>query len=121
MLSSSTLAVNCITLEDEAIYQCIAENSAGTNQASARLAVAQVKDLPATPQGLGAHTLSNSALRVTWRQPPAEVTDAIIGYVLQIRKIGGKSNQSNQESGWPVQVAHTFHHPIALKQYVVYM
>jgi len=80
-------------LEDEAIYQCIAENSAGTNQASARLALAQVKDLPAAPQGLGARALSNSALRVTWSQPPAEVTDAIIGYVLQIRKIGGKSNK----------------------------
>ena len=90
MLSSSTLAVIHITLEDEAIYQCIAENSAGTNQASARLAVAQVKDLPASPQGLRACALSNSALQVTWSQPTTEVTDAIIGYVLQIRKIGGK-------------------------------
>lgn len=85
----STLALTRISSEDEAIYQCIAENSAGTNQASARLAVAQAKDLPAAPQGLTASVLSTSALQMAWSQPPAEVTDAIIGYVLHVRKIGG--------------------------------
>ena len=79
-----------ITFEDEAIYQCIAENSAGTNQASARLAVARVQDLPVSPQGLRASAVSNVALHITWSQPTAEVTDTIIGYVLQIRKMGGE-------------------------------
>lgn len=88
--SFSTLAVTRITSEDEAIYQCIAENTAGTNQASARLAVSPSKDLPDPPQGLKATALSKTTLQLSWTQPPAEVTDAIIGYVLHIRKYGGK-------------------------------
>lgn len=85
----STLVLTRISSEDEAIYQCIAENSAGTNQASARLAVAQAKDLPAAPEGLTATTLSTNSLHVSWREPLANVTDSIIGYVLHIRRIGG--------------------------------
>ncbi|XP_029918852.1 immunoglobulin superfamily DCC subclass member 3 [Myripristis murdjan] len=96
--NNSTLAVTRISSEDEAIYQCIAENSAGTNQASARLAVAQAKDLPASPQGLTASVLSNSALQVAWSQPPADVTDNIIGYVLHIRKIGEPNSRELQEA-----------------------
>ncbi|KAF0047734.1 hypothetical protein F2P81_001367 [Scophthalmus maximus] len=87
--NNSTLALTRISSEDEAIYQCIAENSAGTNQASARLAVALSKDLPAAPQGFTASVLSPNALQITWSQPPADVTDSIIGYVLHIRKTGG--------------------------------
>jgi nucleoside permease NupC len=34
--------------------------------------------------------VSNVALHITWSQPTAEVTDTIIGYVLQIRKMGGE-------------------------------
>lgn len=91
---SSTLALTRISLEDEAIYQCIAENSAGTNQASARLAVAQVKDLPAPPEGLTASVLSTNALQITWSEPSANITDSIIGYVLHIRKIGGEGQHT---------------------------
>ncbi|KAI3358058.1 hypothetical protein L3Q82_002967 [Scortum barcoo] len=93
-----TLALTRISSEDEAIYQCIAENSAGTNQASARLAVAQAKDLPAAPQGLTASVLSTNALQITWIQPPADVTDSIIGYVLHIRKIGEPDSLELQEA-----------------------
>ncbi|XP_059900131.1 immunoglobulin superfamily DCC subclass member 3 [Gadus macrocephalus] len=96
--NNSTLAVTRITFEDEAIYQCIAENSAGTNQASARLAVARVQDLPVSPQGLRASAVSNVALHITWSQPTAEVTDTIIGYVLQIRKMGETESQELQEA-----------------------
>lgn len=88
--SCSTLALTRISSEDEAIYQCIAENSAGTNQASARLAVSLAKELPDAPNGLKATALSSTSLQVSWTQPPAEVTDGIIGYVLHIRKICGK-------------------------------
>lgn len=86
--SHSTLALTRISSEDEAIYQCIAENSAGTNQASARLAVTQAKDLPAAPQGLTASPVSTSTLQITWSSPSTSTTD-IIGYVLHIRKLGG--------------------------------
>lgn len=87
----STLAITRITSEDEAIYQCIAENGAGTNQASARLAVSLSRELPDSPEKLSASPLSSTSVQVTWAQPPTEVTDGIIGYVLHIRKIGGKS------------------------------
>ncbi|XP_061616823.1 immunoglobulin superfamily DCC subclass member 3 isoform X2 [Phyllopteryx taeniolatus] len=96
--NNSTLALTRISSEDEAIYQCIAENSAGTNQASARLAVAQAKDLPAAPQGLSVSVLSTSALQISWSQPPVEVTDGIIGYVLHIRKIGEPDALELQEA-----------------------
>uniref|UniRef100_A0AAV2MDY0 Ig-like domain-containing protein n=1 Tax=Knipowitschia caucasica TaxID=637954 RepID=A0AAV2MDY0_KNICA len=47
--NNSTLSIARITADDEAIYQCIAENSAGTNQASARLALTQGAHLPSCP------------------------------------------------------------------------
>lgn len=84
-----TLAITHITSEDEAIYQCIAENSAGTNQASARLAVSQGPDLPEAPAGLQLTALSSSSLQLTWEQPAEETSQQIIGYVLHIRRLGG--------------------------------
>ncbi|KAK7898697.1 hypothetical protein WMY93_019550 [Mugilogobius chulae] len=96
--NNSTLALTRISSEDEAIYQCIAENSAGTNQASARLAVAQAKDLPAAPQSLTASVLSSNTIQLTWNQPPAIITDGIIGYVLHIRKMGEPDNMELQEA-----------------------
>ncbi|XP_076013205.1 immunoglobulin superfamily DCC subclass member 3 [Genypterus blacodes] len=107
--NNSTLALTRISSEDEAIYQCIAENSAGTNQASARLAVAQAQDLPAAPQGLRASALSNTALQLTWSQPPADVTDSIIGFVLHIRKIGEPDSHELQEA----ISKSTFQHDVA--------
>uniref|UniRef100_A0AAV2K3M2 Immunoglobulin superfamily DCC subclass member 3 n=1 Tax=Knipowitschia caucasica TaxID=637954 RepID=A0AAV2K3M2_KNICA len=96
--NNSTLALTRISSEDEAIYQCIAENGAGTNQASARLAVAQAKDLPAAPQSLTASALSGNTIQLTWDQPPAAITDGIIGYVLHIRKMGEPDNMELQEA-----------------------
>ncbi|XP_068603078.1 immunoglobulin superfamily DCC subclass member 3 [Brachionichthys hirsutus] len=96
--NNSTLALTRIGLEDEAIYQCIAENSAGTSQASARLAVAQTNDLPGPPEGLGASALSTNALQVTWGEPQANATDNIIGYVLHIRKMGEPDSLELQEA-----------------------
>ncbi|XP_076863907.1 immunoglobulin superfamily DCC subclass member 3 [Brachyhypopomus gauderio] len=96
--NNSTLAVTRITPEDEAIYQCIAENSAGTNQASARLAVSLAKELPDSPQALKATALSKSSLQLSWSQPPGQVTDSIIGYVLHIRKIGEPDSKELQEA-----------------------
>lgn len=91
-----TLAITRITLEDEAIYQCIAENSAGTNQASARLAISQGSELPEAPSGLRAAALSSSSLRLTWEQPTEHVSQQIIGYVLHIRRLGGKGLTGDQ-------------------------
>lgn len=85
-----TLAITRITAQDEAIYQCIAENSAGTNQASARLALSQGPDLPQAPSGLRAAPLSSSSLQLTWEQPSEDVSQEIIGYVVHIRRLGGE-------------------------------
>ncbi|CAL8297099.1 unnamed protein product [Lota lota] len=119
--NNSTLAVTRITLEDEAIYQCIAENSAGTNQASARLAVARVQDPPASPQGLRARAVSNMALQVTWTQPTTEVTDTIIGYVLQIRKIGETDSQELQEAVSKTIFQHDFTNLEPSTTYSIYL
>lgn len=95
----STLAVTRITAQDEAIYQCIAENSAGTNQASARLAVSRSDDLPEAPQDLTATPLSTTSLLIRWNQPEPHVSDRIIGYVLHIRKLGGETDrQTNRQT-----------------------
>ncbi|KAK5854513.1 hypothetical protein PBY51_004700 [Eleginops maclovinus] len=107
--NNSTLALTRISSEDEAIYQCIAENSAGTNQASARLAVAQPKDLPSAPHGLTASPLTTNSLQISWIQPLPNVTDSIIGYVLHIRKIGEPDSLELQEA----ISKETFQHDVA--------
>ncbi|XP_061598019.1 immunoglobulin superfamily DCC subclass member 3-like [Cololabis saira] len=96
--NNSTLALTRIGSDDEAIYQCIAENSAGTNQASARLALTEGKDLPAAPEGLTATALSTNSLQITWSHPPTSSTDSIIGYVLHIRRTGEPDNMELQEA-----------------------
>ncbi|XP_041740428.1 immunoglobulin superfamily DCC subclass member 3-like [Coregonus clupeaformis] len=106
--NNSTLAVTRITTEDEAIYQCIAENSAGTNQASARLALTQSTELPEAPQDLTAMALSPTTLQLTWAQPSPEVTDGIIGYVLHIRMFGEPDSRELQEAVSKTTFQHEF-------------
>ncbi|KAL7978051.1 hypothetical protein Chor_005038 [Crotalus horridus] len=78
--------------------KCIAENSAGTNQASARLAVALSKELPSSPKGVQATALSPTSVRVSWQEPSREVTESIIGYVLHICKAGESGSRELQEA-----------------------
>uniref|UniRef100_A0A4W4H9X2 Immunoglobulin superfamily DCC subclass member 3 n=1 Tax=Electrophorus electricus TaxID=8005 RepID=A0A4W4H9X2_ELEEL len=119
--NNSTLAVTRITSEDEAIYQCIAENSAGTNQASARLAVSLAKELPESPQGLKATALSKTMLQLSWRQPPSEVTDSIIGYVLHIRKIGEPDTKELQEAVSKTTYQHDLTNLEPATTYTIYL
>ncbi|XP_068180838.1 immunoglobulin superfamily DCC subclass member 3-like [Antennarius striatus] len=95
---NTTLAITRIAPDDEAIYQCIAENSAGTNQASARLAISQGPELPEAPAGLRATPLSASSLQLTWDQPSEPGTQTIIGYVLHIRRLGEPDSAELQEA-----------------------
>uniref|UniRef100_A0A8C8VFT6 Immunoglobulin superfamily DCC subclass member 3 n=1 Tax=Pelusios castaneus TaxID=367368 RepID=A0A8C8VFT6_9SAUR len=104
--NNSTLMLQRLAPADEAIYQCIAENSAGTNQASARLAVTPAKELPSAPQGVQARALSTTSLQVSWQQPPREVTESIIGYVLHIRRAGG--DRELQEAVRKTTFQHVF-------------
>lgn len=84
----STLSIYGINQADEAIYQCIAENSAGSTQASARLTVLWADGLPGPPQSVKAETVSATTIQVSWKEP-LQNTKEIIGYVLHIRKAAG--------------------------------
>uniref|UniRef100_A0A674JJ85 Immunoglobulin superfamily DCC subclass member 3 n=1 Tax=Terrapene triunguis TaxID=2587831 RepID=A0A674JJ85_9SAUR len=91
--NNSTLLIQGLAVEDEAIYQCIAENSAGTNQASARLAVTLAQELPSSPEGVRAAALSPTSIQVSWQEPPPEVTEGLIGYVVHIRRSDSRDLQ----------------------------
>ncbi|XP_015198846.1 immunoglobulin superfamily DCC subclass member 3 isoform X1 [Lepisosteus oculatus] len=95
--NNSTLTIYGISQEDEAIYQCIAENSAGSTQASARLTVLWADGLPSSPHSVRATTVSPTAIQVSWKEPVQNTHD-IIGYVLHIRKTGDPVEMEYQEA-----------------------
>uniref|UniRef100_G3WBH8 Immunoglobulin superfamily DCC subclass member 3 n=1 Tax=Sarcophilus harrisii TaxID=9305 RepID=G3WBH8_SARHA len=106
--NNSTLMLAAVTAADEAIYQCVAENSAGSNQASARLAVAGALQLPPAPQGLRASALSASAVRVSWEPPAAGDLPSIIGYVLHLQKKEDSDKWGLQEAVSKGTFEHVF-------------
>uniref|UniRef100_A0A5F8G6U1 Immunoglobulin superfamily DCC subclass member 3 n=1 Tax=Monodelphis domestica TaxID=13616 RepID=A0A5F8G6U1_MONDO len=106
--NNSTLMLAGVTPADEAIYQCVAENSAGSNQASARLAVTGAPEPPPAPQGLQAAALSASAVRVSWEPPPARDKPSIIGYVLLLQPEGDTSQLEVQEAVSKGTFEHVF-------------
>ncbi|XP_033836468.1 immunoglobulin superfamily DCC subclass member 3-like [Periophthalmus magnuspinnatus] len=100
--NNSTLVITRITAEDEAIYQCIAENTAGTNQASARLALTQGSDFPSCPTRVQAKPLTSSSIELSWDLPSptggASSPRDIIGFVVHIRKLGEPESKELQEA-----------------------
>lgn len=88
--ATSTLTIYGISQDDEAIYQCIAENSAGSTQASARLTVLWADGLPSVPTRVHAEALSPTTIQVSWKEPGQNTQD-IIGYVLHIRRTSGEA------------------------------
>ncbi|XP_019359520.1 PREDICTED: immunoglobulin superfamily DCC subclass member 3 [Gavialis gangeticus] len=95
--NNSTLTIYGISQMDEAIYQCIAENSAGSTQASARLTVLWAEGLPGPPQNVKAETVSATTIQVSWSEP-LQNTKEIIGYVLHIRKAADPVEMEYQEA-----------------------
>ncbi|XP_034730231.1 immunoglobulin superfamily DCC subclass member 3 [Etheostoma cragini] len=95
--NNSTLTIYGISEDDEAIYQCIAENSAGSTQASARLTVLWADGLPGVPTHLQAEALSPTNIQVSWREPDQNTED-IIGYVLHIRKTSDTAEMEYEEA-----------------------
>ncbi|XP_070767820.1 immunoglobulin superfamily DCC subclass member 3-like [Enoplosus armatus] len=118
---NTTLAITRITPDDEAIYQCIAENSAGTNQASARLAISQGPELPEAPVGLQATVLSSNSLQLIWEQPTEHVNQQIIGYVLHIRRLGEPDSAELQEAVSKTTFRHEFNNLEAATTYSIYL
>ncbi|KAI9514114.1 hypothetical protein NQZ68_036175 [Dissostichus eleginoides] len=92
-----TLTIYGVSQDDEAIYQCIAENSAGSTQASARLTVLGANGLPGVPSQVRAEALSPSNIQVSWRKPEQNTQD-IIGYVLHIRKTSDPAEMEYEEA-----------------------
>ncbi|XP_064415680.1 immunoglobulin superfamily DCC subclass member 3 [Latimeria chalumnae] len=119
--NNSTLTIERATSADEAIYQCIAENSAGANQASARLAVTLSTELPDSPADLKAVPLSTTSIRVSWKEPPLEVTEGIIGYVLHIRKMGEPESRELQEAVSKTTFQHDFTNLEPSTTYSIYL
>ncbi|XP_068393687.1 immunoglobulin superfamily DCC subclass member 3-like [Eschrichtius robustus] len=121
--NNSTLMLVGISAEDEAIYQCVAEDSAGSNQASARLAVTGDPEPPPAPRCLQATALSTSAILVS-REPPPSNGD-ITGYVLHLQPVGAPAalgfstkvlNATSVQASWelpsqlgPIQGFKVFH------------
>ncbi|XP_042200048.1 LOW QUALITY PROTEIN: immunoglobulin superfamily DCC subclass member 3 [Callorhinchus milii] len=95
--NNNTLTINGISQADEAIYQCIAENKAGSTQASARLTVLWAEGLPGPPREVKAKALSANAIQISWSKP-LENTRDIIGYVLHIRKAADPVEMEYQEA-----------------------
>uniref|UniRef100_A0A8C6P2V4 Immunoglobulin superfamily DCC subclass member 3 n=1 Tax=Nothobranchius furzeri TaxID=105023 RepID=A0A8C6P2V4_NOTFU len=95
--NNSTLTIHSISQEDEAIYQCIAENSAGSTQASARLTVLWADGLPGVPTNVQAEALSPNTIQVSWREPEQNTQD-IIGYVLHIRRTSDPLEMEYEEA-----------------------
>ncbi|XP_047455016.1 immunoglobulin superfamily DCC subclass member 3-like [Mugil cephalus] len=118
---NTTLAITRIVPHDEAIYQCIAENSAGTNQASARLSISQGPELPEAPAGLRASALSSSSLQLTWDRPTEDGGESIIGYVLHIRRLGEPDSAELQEAVSKTTFRHEFNNLEAATTYSIYL
>nr|XP_040019930.1 immunoglobulin superfamily DCC subclass member 3 [Gasterosteus aculeatus aculeatus] len=95
--NNSTLTIYGISQDDEAIYQCIAENSAGSTQASARLTVLWADGLPGEPTRLHAEALSPTNIQVSWKEPEQNTKD-IIGYVLHIRRTSDPPEMEYEEA-----------------------
>ncbi|RVE63283.1 hypothetical protein OJAV_G00163960 [Oryzias javanicus] len=96
---NTTLAITRITPEDEAIYQCIAENTAG---------------LQATP-------LSSSSLQLSWDQPEERVSQQIIGYVLHIRRLGEPDSVELQEAVSKTTFTHDLNNLDTATTYSIYL
>ncbi|XP_059194995.1 immunoglobulin superfamily DCC subclass member 3-like [Centropristis striata] len=118
---NTTLAITRITADDEAIYQCIAENSAGTNQASARLAISQGAELPEAPAGLQATPLSTSSLQLSWDPPSELASQQIIGYVIHVRRLGEPDSAELQEAVSKTTFRHDFNNLDAATTYSIYL
>uniref|UniRef100_A0AAY4CGP4 Immunoglobulin superfamily DCC subclass member 3 n=1 Tax=Denticeps clupeoides TaxID=299321 RepID=A0AAY4CGP4_9TELE len=95
--NNSTLTIDNISQEDEANYQCIANNSAGSARASARLTVLWADGLPGVPTHVKAESLSPTSIQVSWKEPESNLQE-IIGYVLHIRKTTDPAELEYQEA-----------------------
>lgn len=75
--------------EDDAIYQCLAENQQGSVLSLARLIVVMSEDRPSAPRNVHAETISSSAILLAWEKPLYNA-DKVIAYSIHYMKAEGK-------------------------------
>lgn len=78
--------------EDDAIYQCVAENEQGSVLSLARLIVVMSEDRPSAPRNIHAETISSSAILLAWERPLYN-TDKVIAYSVHYMKAEGETER----------------------------
>uniref|UniRef100_A0A3Q3PYG3 Protogenin n=1 Tax=Monopterus albus TaxID=43700 RepID=A0A3Q3PYG3_MONAL len=81
--------------EDDAIYQCQAENEQGSVLSMARLIVVMSEDRPSVPRNIRADTVSSSAILLAWEKPLYN-SDKVIAYSVHYMKAEGLNNEEYQ-------------------------
>ncbi|OCT89559.1 protogenin [Xenopus laevis] len=92
---NSKLVINQIIPEDDAVYQCMAENSQSSVLSHARLIVVMSEDRPSAPRHLHAETMSSSAIILSWERPLYN-SEKIIAYSVHYMKAEGLNNEEYQ-------------------------
>uniref|UniRef100_A0A8C3AZL2 Protogenin n=1 Tax=Cyclopterus lumpus TaxID=8103 RepID=A0A8C3AZL2_CYCLU len=92
---NSKLVINQIIPEDDAIYQCQAENKQGSVLSMARLIVVMSEDRPSAPRNIGADTVSSSAILLAWERPQYN-SDKVIAYSVHYMRAEGLNNEEYQ-------------------------
>uniref|UniRef100_A0A673WNR2 Protogenin n=1 Tax=Salmo trutta TaxID=8032 RepID=A0A673WNR2_SALTR len=92
---NSKLVITQITPEDDAIYQCVAENEQGSVLSLARLIVVMSEDRPSAPRNIHAETISSSAILLAWDRPVYNA-DKVIAYSVHYMKAEGLNNEEYQ-------------------------
>uniref|UniRef100_A0A4W3GF85 Immunoglobulin superfamily DCC subclass member 3 n=1 Tax=Callorhinchus milii TaxID=7868 RepID=A0A4W3GF85_CALMI len=92
---SSKLVINQIIPEDDAIYQCLAENPQGSVLSVARLIVIMSEDRPSAPRNIRAETVSSSGILLSWERPMYN-SDKVIAYSVHYMKAEGLNNEEYQ-------------------------
>ncbi|KAE8617666.1 hypothetical protein XENTR_v10009156 [Xenopus tropicalis] len=92
---NSKLVISHIMPEDDAVYQCMAENSQGSVLSRARLIVVMYEHRPSAPRQLRAETMSSSAIILSWERPLYN-SEKIIAYSVHYMKAEGLNNEEYQ-------------------------
>nr|DBA31732.1 TPA: hypothetical protein GDO54_007517 [Pyxicephalus adspersus] len=92
---NSKLVINQIIPEDDAVYQCMAENNHGSILSRARLIVVMSEDRPSAPRHFRAETVSSSAIILSWERPLYN-SEKVIAYSVHYMKAEGLNNEEYQ-------------------------
>ncbi|XP_067292359.1 protogenin B isoform X2 [Pseudorasbora parva] len=92
---NSKLVITQIIPEDDAFYQCQAENSQGSVVSTSRLIVVLSEDRPSAPRSVHAETISSSAILLAWERPQYNAVK-VIAYSIHYMKSEGLNNEEYQ-------------------------